>query len=210
MLKRRKRYKKTKFSNQINFSFLSDNYLLILFLIIFGAITYSIIEYNFSEQKQINVNNYNLNQIKKLDLNKLYNNKNLNHHEVKLWILNNTNQRGLASKIRDCFEKGYIIKNKKIKGDYSILKQDNFTKDDQYDLGHIDENKTQIFVHIDIEEKPEFKTHIQEFLSFSGFPHQVIKYMHNWKLSQERDITIVVGNDWNENSKLNYCKEPIN
>ena len=46
--------------------------------------------------------------------------------------------------------------------------------------------------------------------TLSGFSNKVIKYLHNWKLSQERDITIVIGNDWNENTNLNYCKEPIN
>jgi len=210
MLKKRKNQKKTKFINNLKFSFLNNNYLIIISLIIFSAITYSIIDYNFSNQERIDVSEYNLKQIQKLDLNKLYNNKNLSHHEVKLWILNNTNEKGLAGKIRDCFEKGYIIKNKKIKGDYSILKQDNFTKNDQYDLGYIDEDKTQIFVHVDTEKNPKFKTHIQEFLSFTGFPNKRIKYMTSWKLNQERDITIVIGSDWNEISNLNYCKESIN
>ena len=55
MLKKRKNQKKTKFINNLKFSFLNNNYLIIISLIIFSAITYSIIDYNFSNQERIDV-----------------------------------------------------------------------------------------------------------------------------------------------------------
>ena len=211
MLKRRKRTTKTNFGTYIKLPNLLDNYLLILLIFVILVALYSIVDYNFLNKKQAyNVREHNLGQIRKYNLKELYNHKNLNHNEVRIWILNNTNQRGLAAKVRDCFEKGYTMENKKIKGDYSIFKQDNFKKNDKYDLGRINPNNTQIFVHVDIEQNPKFKTHIQEFLSFTGYSKNIIEYEYNWKLLQERDITIVLGSNWSENSNLNYCKEPIN
>ena len=38
----------------------------------------------------------------------------------------------------------------------------------------------------------------------------ILEYEYNWKLYEQRDITIVLGNDWDKQNNLVYCKEPIN
>ena len=131
-------------------------------------------------------------QIRKFNLHELYNQKNLNHNQVRIWILNNTNQKGLAGKMRDCFEKGYSIIDEKIKGDYTVFKQDNFVKEDRYDLGKIDSDETKVFIHVNIEDNPRFKTHIQEFLKFSGLKENKLEYEFSTKLYEQRDITIIL------------------
>ena len=206
--KRQKNYKTRNYNSSIN---LKDNYPIILLILVFLMIVYSITEYHFfSNPPYLNVREHNLEQIRKFNLKELYNQKNLNHNEVRIWILNNTDQTGLAGKMRDCFEKGYKIENKKIKGDYTIFKQDNFKSEDRYDLGKIKSDNTQIFIHVNIEENLKFKTHIQEFLSFTGFRSDILEYEYTRKLYEERDITIILGNDWNTNNNLIYCKESIN
>ena len=169
------------------------------------------LDYHFFDKAElIDARNHNTKKIRKFNLHELYNKKNLNHHEVRIWILNNTSQRGLAGKMRDCFEKGYSIVDKKIKGDYTIYKQDNFVKEDRYDLGKIDPEETRVFIHVNINEKPYFKTHIQEFLNFSGFDENILEYEFSTKLYEQRDITIILGDNWNLDNNLIYCNEPIN
>jgi len=205
---RQKRYNTRNYNSFIN---LKDNYPIIILLLVFLMISYSIIDYHFlNEKPKSNVREHNLEKIRKFNLTDLYNQKNLNHNEVRIWILNNTDQTGLAGKMRDCFEKGYEIEQKKIKGDYTIFKQDNFKNQDRYDLGKINPDNTQVFIHVNIEENPKFKTHIQEFLLFTGFKSNILEYEYNQKLYQERDITIILGNDWNGDNNLIYCKESIN
>ncbi|OUT38227.1 MAG: hypothetical protein CBB66_05400 [bacterium TMED6] len=190
---------------------LKNNSSIILFFTILVIMIYSIIDYNFfNEPPIVDVQRHNLEKIREFNLNELYNQKNLNHNEVRIWILNNTDQTGLAGKMRDCFEIGYQKNEKKIKGDYIIYKQDNFKSEDRYDLGKINSEVTKVFVHVDLEDYPKFKTHIQEFLSFTGFESEIIDYEYSQKLYQERDITIILGNNWNKNNNLIYCKESIN
>ena len=199
-------------TNQSNFILiLKNNFSVILLSLILIIMIYSIVDYNFFDKSlEVNVRERNLESIREFNLKELYNQKNLNHNEVRVWILNNTNQKGLAGKMRDCFEKGYHINEKKIKGDYTIYKQDNFKNEDRYDLGKINSDITQVFVHVNLDDNPKFKTHIQEFLSFTGFDNNIVDYEHNQKLYLERDITIILGNNWNENNNLVYCKESIN
>ena len=190
---------------------LKNNSSIILFFTILVIMIYSIIDYNFfNEPPIVDVQRHNLDKIREFNLKELYNQKNLNHNEVRIWILNNTDQTGLAGKMRDCFEIGYQKNEKKIKGDYIIYKQDNFKSEDRYDLGKINSEITKVFVHVDLEDYPKFKTHIQEFLSFTGFESEIIDYEYSQKLYQERDITIILGNNWNKNNNLIYCKESIN
>ena len=192
-------------------SILKNNSSIILFFTILVIMIYSIIDYNFfNEPPIVDVQRHNLDKIREFNLKELYNQKNLNHNEVRIWILNNTDQTGLAGKMRDCFEIGYQKNEKKIKGDYIIYKQDNFKSEDRYDLGKINSEITKVFVHVDLEDYPKFKTHIQEFLSFTGFESEIIDYEYSQKLYQERDITIILGNNWNKNNNLIYCKESIN
>ena len=205
---RQTRYNSGNSNSFMNFKI---NYPLVSLIIVFIMISYSIIDYNFlNDQPKTNIREHNLEKIREFNLKDLYNQKNLNHNQVRIWILNNTDQTGLAGKMRDCFEKGYKIKNKKIKGDYTIFKQDNFKNKDRYDLGKINPDETQVFIHVNIEENPKFKTHIQEFLLFTGFKSDILEYEYNKKLYQERDITIILGNDWNTDNNLIYCKESIN
>ena len=190
---------------------LKNNSSIILFFTILVIMIYSIIDYNFfNEPPIVDVQRHNLEKIREFNLNELYNQKNLNHNEVRIWILNNTDQTGLAGKMRDCFEIGYQKNEKKIKGDYIIYKQDNFKSEDRYDLGKINSEITKVFIHVNTEDYPKFKTHIQEFLSFTGFESEIIDYEYSQKLYQERDITIILGNNWNKNNNLIYCKESIN
>lgn len=198
--------------NKPNFiSILKNNFSIILFFMILIIMIYSTVDYNFfNEPPMVNVQKHNLEKIREFNLKELYNQKNLNHNEVRIWILNNTDQTGLAGKMRDCFEIGYQKNEKKIKGDYIIYKQDNFKSEDRYDLGKINSEITKVFVHVNLEDYPKFKTHIQEFLSFTGFEGDIIDYEYSQKLYQERDITIILGNNWNKNNNLIYCKESIN
>ena len=62
----------------------------------------------------------------------------------------------------------------------------------------------------DIEDNPQFKTHIQEFLNFSGLDESKLEYESSTKLYEQRDITIILGDDWNVDNNLIYCDEPIN
>ena len=209
MLSRHKR--KAYYKNESSLKRFLKNYPLILLLFFFFFIVYSIIDYHYlSEELMTDTRSYNSKQIRKFNLHDLYNQKNLNHNEVRIWILNNTNQKGLAGKMRDCFEKGYSIIDKKIKGDYTVYKQDNFVKEDRYDLGKIDSDETRVFIHVNIEDNPRFKTHIQEFLNFSGLNESKLEYEFSTKLYEQRDITIILGDDWNVNNNLIYCNEPIN
>jgi len=198
--------------NKPNFiSILKNNFSIILFFMILIIMIYSTVDYNFfNEPPMVNVQKHNLEKIREFNLKELYNQKNLNHNEVRIWILNNTDQTGLAGKMRDCFEIGYQKNEKKIKGDYIIYKQDNFKSEDRYDLGKINSEITKVFIHVNLEDNPKFKTHIQEFLSFTGFEGDIIDYEYSQKLYQERDITIILGNNWNKNNNLIYCKESIN
>ena len=143
MLNKRRRNRTNNLGKYIKLLNLKDNYFVIILSTAIIIILYSIIDYNFFNQRpELNLKEYNIDKIRKFNLKELYSNKNLNHNEVRIWILNNTNQRGLAGKIRDCFEKGYSLKNKKLKGDYSIFRQDNFKNQDQFDLGRINEKET--------------------------------------------------------------------
>jgi len=198
--------------NKPNFiSILKNNFSIILFFMILIIMIYSTVDYNFfNKPPMVNVQKHNLEKIREFNLKELYNQKNLNHNEVRIWILNNTDQTGLAGKMRDCFEIGYQKNEKKIKGDYIIYKQDNFKSEDRYDLGKINSEITKVFIHVNLEDNPKFKTHIQEFLSFTGFEGDIIDYEYSQKLYQERDITIILGNNWNNNNNLIYCKESIN
>ena len=207
----RKRNKRSYYNNENKLKKILKNYPLILLLFFFFFIVYSMLDYHFFDKGElIDARNYNTKKIRKFNLHELYNKKNLNHHEVRIWILNNTSQTGLAGKMRDCFEKGYSIVDKKVKGDYTIYKQDNFVKEDRYDLGKIDPEETRVFIHVDINEKPYFKTHIQEFLNFSGFDENILEYEFSTKLYEQRDITIILGDNWNLDNNLIYCNEPIN
>jgi len=126
---KRKRQRKKIFS-RVRFLNIKKRIYSYLHLLLWGfiiLILYSIIKYNFGNLLDNN-NSRELNQkqIKELNLPELYKLKNLDHNNVRIWILNNTNQTGLAAKIRDCLEKGYYIGKEHIKGDYNVLKQDNF------------------------------------------------------------------------------------
>ena len=55
---------------------------------------------------------------------------------------------------------GMINKVSNISDEIFNWSEENFKKNDQYDLGRINPNNTQIFVHVDIEQYPKFKTHI--------------------------------------------------
>ena len=126
----KKRRKRINFLNKIkflNFKKFNFNYSRLLLWGFCILIFYSIMQYNFFDPSENNnPRDWNKKQIKKLNLSELYKLKNLNHHDVRIWVLNNTNQRGLAAKVRDCLEKGYYLGETHIKGDYNILKQDNF------------------------------------------------------------------------------------
>jgi len=207
----KRRQRRTNSGNFNFFKTLKNNYPIILLILVLLMISYSILNnHYFNNAPDLNTRQHNLEQIRKFNLAELYNQKNLNHNEVRIWILNNTDHTGLAGKMRDCFEKGYEIENKKFKGDYIIFKQGNFKNEDRYDLGKIESDNTQVYIHVNIEENPEFKKHIQEFLSFTGFKSNILEYEYNKKLYEERDITIILGNDWNTNNNLIHCKESIN
>ena len=189
----------------------TNNYSRLILWAFIGLIIYSIISHNFLEQKKENHSReWNRNKIKELNLEELYKLKNLEHHDVRLWVLNSSNQNGLAAKIAECLLKGYYENNKHIKGDYNILKQDNYNKIDQYDMGYMNGLKTEIFVHVDTVNYPKFKEHLKEFLSFTGYAQDIVKYNYQRKLYEERDITIILGEDWDEAGNLIQCDNPIN
>ena len=210
---KRKRRRNTLFNKiqKLNFKTKIYNYYRILLWAVSILILYSIIQYNFLDISRDNDSRiWNKEQIKKLKLEELYKLKDLKHNEVRIWVLNNTNQRGLAAKIRDCLEKGYYLSDEWIKGDYNIFKQDNFNKNDQFDMGYINQLKTQIFVHVDTVNNPKFKGHLKQFLHFTGYDNNIVKYNYQNKLYEERDITIILGEDWDKTGNLIQCDNSIN
>ena len=210
----KKRNKRISLINKIKFLNLKkiiNNYSKLLLWLIIVLIFYSIINRHLFNHENINDSReQNQKQIKKLNLSELYELKKLKHNDVRIWVLNNTKQIGLAAKVRDCLEKGYYIGKEHIKGDYNIFKQDNFDKNDQFDMGYMDKTKTKIFVHVDTINNPNFEEHLKEFLLFTGYNKNVVKYNYQKKLYQERDITIILGEDWDESSNLVQCNNPIN
>ena len=212
----RKNYrKKTGLFNKnilINFKYIMNNYLYISLWFIVIMIFYSIVKYNFfNGYAEENIEQYNLNQIKKFNLKELYEEKNIEHNNIRVWVLNNTNKFGLAGRIRDCLEKGYTYANTNLKGDYDIRKQDNFSRTDRDEIKFkILKEETQILIHIDTINYPKFKNQIKDFLKFTGLASNVVKYDTNKILYNERDITLILGEDWNERSTLNSCGETIN
>ena len=206
--KYKKRRRKRSWFNKIKFFNIrtnNKNSYQVLVWIFAVLMIYSIIQYNFfNSTKSKDSRTWNEKQILNLNLSELYKLKDLNHKEVRVWVLNNTNQKGLAAKIRDCLEKGYYIENEYIKGDYNILKQDNF------DGRWSDNLKTEIFVHVDTVNNPKFKLHIKEFLLFTGYDNNIVKYRYDKKLYNERDITIKLGEDWDKKGNLPLCSNSIN
>ena len=188
-----------------------NNYLYIFLWSFVILIFYSIINYNFfNSSEELNVDQYNLEQIKKFNLEELYKTKDIKHSEVDIWILNNTKQTGLAARIRDCLEKGYNYNQNKVQGDYNVYKQDNFDDKHRTDLGYISELETKIFVHVDTIDNPDFKIQVKDFLSFTGYNYKMVTYHFEKRLQKERDITIILGDDWNESGKLVNCENIIN
>ena len=208
MLRRKQRTRFSTNQNNSIFNKLKKNFLKILLLTMILFMIISIVDYNFGGENSIHVDEENRKKIKEHNLEKIYMQKNLKHNEVRIWVLNNTDEDKLAAKIRECLEKGYnwdasLKEPRDIRGDYTIFKQDNFGRNDQFHMGFINEEYTKIFIH---NKKAEFKTHIQEFLSFTGFESDIIKENYDKELNDERDITIILGKDWN-NSNLEYCGE---
>ena len=212
----RKNYrKKTGLFNKIvliNFKYIMNNYLYISLWFIVIMIFYSVVKYNFfNGYAEENIEQYNLNQIKKFNLKELYEEKNIEHNNIRVWVLNNTNKFGLAGRIRDCLEKGYTYANTNLKGDYDIRKQDNFSRTDRDEIKFkILKEETQILIHIDTINYPKFKNQIKDFLKFTGLNSDVVEYDVNKILYNERDITLILGEDWNERSTLDSCGETIN
>jgi len=204
--KRRSRYQKILNKIQfLNFKANVNNSYRILLWIVFILIFYSIIQYNFfNSYENKDYRNWNKNQIKELNLSELYQLKDLNHHNVRVWVMNHTNQKGLAAKISDCLLKGYYIGDVHTKGDYNVLEQNNFDGDWN------DSKKTEIFVHVDTINNPKFMLHVKELLLFTGYNDNIIKYRYEKKLHKQRDITIKLGEDWNETGNLIQCSNPIN
>jgi len=209
MLRKKRKIRLKKESNPF-FELLKRNFLKIISLTLLCLMIISIIGYFFEQPKSYDVNKYNERKIKELNLEKIYIQKNLNHNEVEIWVLNNTETNGLAAKIRDCLEKGYQKDEHHIKGDYYLTKQDNLKEEHQKDIGktgiYFYPEETEIIIH---NNESDFKSHIQELLFFTGFESELIKYNYKKKLYDERDITIILGNDW-ENSNLQYCQETKN
>ena len=207
--------KKTNTFNQrliINFKKIINNYFYILLWLVVLIIIYSVLKYNFFVNvSDNNIDEHNLKQIKKFNLKELYEEKNIEHNNVKIWVLNNTNKMGLASKIRDCLEKGYTYSQTKLKGDYDVRKQDNFNKKDRDEINvKILKEETVILIHKDTINYPKFKNQIKDFLKFTGLPSNVLEYDFNKILSSERNITLILGEDLYENSTLNNCDDTIN
>ena len=212
-MRRRSKRRAKLFRNLRNFNLKKtiNNYLYIFLWSFVILIFYSIINYNFfNSSEELNVDQYNLEQIKKFNLEELYKTKDINHSEVDIWILNNTKQTGLAARIRDCLEKGYNYNQNKVQGDYNVYKQDNFDDKHRTDLGYISELETKIFVHVDTIDNPDFKIQVKDFLSFTGYNHKMVTYHFEKRLQEERDITIILGDDWNESGKLVNCENIIN
>ena len=210
---KRKRQKRNLFNRfyLMNFKKIINNYSRILLWGFVLLIFYSVIQYNFlNSSEKNNSRKWNEEQIKKLNLEELYKTKDINHSEVDIWILNNTKQTGLAARIRDCLEKGYNYNQNKVQGDYNVYKQDNFDDKHRTDLGYISELETKIFVHVDTIDNPDFKIQVKDFLSFTGYNHKMVTYHFEKRLQEERDITIILGDDWNESGKLVNCENIIN
>ena len=211
MLRKKRKFKSNIEKNSI-FKSIKKNFIKISLITITCLMLFSIVGYFIEKPAIPNVNKYNERKIKEYNLEELYMQKNLEHNNVKIAIFNNTDEpvNGLAAKINDCLIKGYKKNNIKIRGDYTITKQANLNYKDQVEIGkkgiYFYPEKTEIIIH---NKNSEFKPHIQEFLSFTGFGTNIVKYNYEQKLFDDRDITIILGNDW-ESSNLKYCQEIIN
>ena len=219
MLKDRRKIKITRIRKNKNknsfLKLLKENFFKILLLMIVCLMIISIVGKFLDEDVSDDITHYNQTKLKDHNLEEIYMQKNSDHAKVRIWILNNTTQdhmyrNGLAAKIRECLEKGYKKNEEKVKGDYTVYNQDNLISSDRKKIGkkgiYFYSEETEIIVH---NESPEFKPYIQELLSFTGFGDDRIKYNADTTLYKERDITIILGNDW-ENSNLEYCKEITN
>jgi len=189
----------------LNFNTSINNSYRILLWIFSILIFYSIIQYNFfNSYENKDYRSWNKNQIKELNLSELYQLKDLDNANVSMWVMNYTNQRGLAARISECFQTGYYIGDTHTRGDYEVLKQDNFEGD------WSNSKKTQIFVHVDTINNPKFILDVKKILEFTGYNNSIVTYTDDKKLSLERDITIKLGEDWNETGNLMQCPNPIN
>ena len=141
----------------------------------------------------------------------------MEHHQIRIWVLNNTTglygvgEKGLATRIMDCLREGYQSENGFIKGDYDVYKAENFSNYTEQ-LGRLERTSTYILVHVDTSQITGFDKHINNLLDFTGYHLQDkpdrVRYTHtqrnNHNLLRERDITLVLGDDW-EKGELNNC-----
>ena len=205
---KKRRRRKQKILNKIqflNFKTKINNSYRILLWVISILIFYSIVQYNFfNSYENKDYRSWNRNQIKELNLSELYKLKDLDNADVSIYVLNYTNQTGLARRIGECFQVGYDRGDQKIRGDYEVLKHGNF------DGNWSATKKTQIFVHVDTINNPKFILDVKKFLEFTGYNNSIVTYTDDKREALERDITIKLGEDWDESSNLVLCGIPIN
>ena len=156
------------------------------------------------------------------DLKSIYNNQNPNHNNVRIWVLNYTTNKyrkrnNLAKRVTDCLQKGYEMNGVKINANYDVIKQENLNDKDEncpyctddIEKGNIKinvrEGQTMIIYH---NTNSDFDDNLAEFLSFTGFNKKIVYRNDQKHLLDERDITIILGDDWDD-SNLQYCGEVI-
>lgn len=217
MPKRIKKKKNNIFSTLSNMKNMVFKYSHILVWCLAILFVTSSINHYLADDDEGDVQEYNLKKIKESKLDEIFSQKNMEHHQIKLWVLNNTTglygvgEKGLAARIMACLIEGYQSENGFVRGDYDVRMAENFS-DYSDQLGLLEQTSTYILVHIDTSQVIDFDKHIENILTFTGYelsnkPDRV-RYTYTQKnnhhLFRERDITLVLGDDWDK-GKLNNC-----
>tara|TARA_Y100001960_G_scaffold291862_1_gene333558 strand:- start:593 stop:1282 length:690 start_codon:yes stop_codon:yes gene_type:complete len=224
MFKRKRKIRIRKEPN-VFIKALKENFSRILLFTIAFLMIISIAWEFFKDSENIDIKSNNKKTLEEYseDLEGIYRNQNPKHNTVRIWVLNYTSpnyhkRSKLASKVTDCLQKGYELNGVEVEGNYNVIKQETLSNKDKncpyctYDMEKdnldidIRRGRTMIIYH---NTQPDFDDKLAEFLSFTGFRKEIV-YRNNQKyLLDERDITIILGDDWDD-SNLQYCLENKN
>ena len=135
-----------------------------------------------------------------------------NEQLVRISILNNEGTYGLATTIQDCLQKGDNDDDDVTIASYHIVEAANFPRQKD-DLTPDSWNTTQIIVHFhpDSMNLPKNRVYVNKFLSVTGFDKSIVTHKYTEKLLNNADITLILGDDWNNtNANLYRCRKIIN
>ena len=219
----RKRRIRIKKEPNVFIKTLKGNFLKILLFTIAFLMIISIAWEFLRNKEDTNVETINKKTLENYDkdLKNIYSNQNPNHNNVRIWVLNYTTDKyrkrnNLAAKVSECLIKGYELNGVTVEGNYKVLKQETLDETDKncpYCVKELSTSEIRLYkgqtIVIYHNTKSDFDDNLADFLSFTGFDKKIV-YRNNKKyLLDERDITIILGDDWDD-SNLQYCGGIIN